>query len=187
MAAFLSYNEYRCGHEQAILLRSISDLKRLFAIPYSGTVETAAAQAWRLIKHHVPHARHVVVLRNVDDVMESMLRINTAEFSYDANALRRMLEYGDRMLHEVARQPGVLTLLSSDLDTEYGCRAIFERCLPYRFDRGWWLNLKGKNIQCNVQNYIRYYHEHKTEVENFKSLLWKDMRRLRRDNLITRH
>ena len=187
ISAFLSYNEWKCGHEQAILLRSIHDMKNLFDIPYSGTVETASAHAWRIIQYHAPHVRHAVILRSVDEVMESMMRLDTQEFSYNPHTLRPMLEYGNRMLHELAQQRGVLTLKASDLDTECGASLLFRHCLPHRFDPGWWKSLRDKNIQCDVPQYIRYYHTHKTDVEAFKSLLWREMRALRRDNRITRH
>lgn len=183
MAAFLSYNEWKCGHEQAILLRSISDMQYLFSLPYTGTVETASAQGWRIIKHYAPQVRHAVVLRPIEDVVESMVK--TAE--YDVPRLRRVMSYGDRMLRELAQQPGVLTLNYSDLDTERGCRWLFEHCLPYHFNPGWWREMRDKNIQCSVPAYIQYYHENKPKIEAFKSLLWKELRRLRRDNLITRH
>lgn len=183
MAAFLSYNEWKCGHEQAILLRSIYDIKRLFSLDYTGTVETASAQAWRIIKHHAPHVKHAVVLRPIDDVMASMVK--TAE--YDVPRLRKVMEYGNRMLLELSQQPGVLTLDFSDLDTRDGCQVLFEHCLPYRFESGWWDTLRDQNIQCNVPNYIRYYYENKADVEAFKSVLWKELRQLRRTNHITRH
>lgn len=187
MAAFLSYNEWRCGHEQAILLRSVSDIKYLFSLPYSGTVETASAQGWRIITHHAPHVKHAVVLRQIDDVMQSMLNIKMDGFSYDAPRLRKIMEYGDRMLREVAAQPGVLTLNYSDLDTERGCRQLFEHCLPYRFELGWWKHMRDCNIQVNVPSVIRYYHEHRPEIETFKSDLWGELRHLRRSRQITRH
>lgn len=188
MAAFLSYNEWQCGHEQGILLRSIHDLKNLFTIPYSGTVETASAQAWRLIQHHAPHVRHAVVRRPIDDVMKSMLAVDLDGYaSYDVPRLRKVMEYGDRMLAEISRQPGVLTLRFTDLDTRAGCKALFEHCLPHHFDSGWWEHMRDRNVQVNVSSVIRYYHENKTEIEAFKAELWSDMRRLRRSNHITRH
>lgn len=183
MAKFLSYNEWQCGHEQAIFMRSVYDIKRLFSLNYTGVVETAAAQGWRIIKHHVPHIRQVVVKRPIEDVMKSMVK--TAE--YDVPRLRKVMEYGNRMLDEISGQPGVLTLDFDSLGTMEGCAALFEHCLPYRFDSGWWKSLKGQNIQLGVPEVITYYHEHKPEIEAFKSAMWREMRALRRSNQITRH
>lgn len=179
LAEFLSYKDWQCGHEQAIFLRSVDDIKRLFSLPNTGAVETAAAQAWRIIHHHVPNIKAVVVRRPIDDVMRSMVNIDLqGEAYYDVPRLRKVMEYGNRMLDEISEQPGVLTVDFDDLSTIQGCKAIFEHCLPYEFDRGWWEFMVDQNIQVDVLSVIRLYHENRPQIEGFKKHLWREMRHL---------
>jgi hypothetical protein len=56
----------------------------------------------------------------------------------------------------------------ADLHKPEVCAAIFERCLPYRFDEGWWLSMKDRNIQSNVTDIFRYYRDNREGVEQFK-------------------
>jgi hypothetical protein len=179
LAEFLSYKDWTCGHEQAIFLRSVDDIKRLFSLPRTGVVETAAAQAWRIIHHHVPGLKAVVIRRPIDDVMRSMVNVDLrGEAHYDLPKLRKVMEYGDRMLCEIAEQPGVLSLDFDDLDTIQGCKAIFEHCLPYEFDYGWWEYMVMQNIQVDVLSVIQLYHQNRPEIEGFKKSLKREMRHL---------
>lgn len=187
MAEFLSYKDWQCGHEQAIFWRSVNDIKRFFALPRTGAVETATAQAWRIIHHHVPNIKAVVIRRPVDEVMESMVNIDLrGEAYYDIPKLRKFIEYGDRCLTEISEQPGVLNLKFSDLDTSDGCKRIFEFCLPYKFDQGWWEYARQQNIQVDVLSTIRLYHKNKPEIEGFKKTLWRELRHLAREGVISK-
>lgn len=179
LASYLSYKDWQCGHETAILLRSVQDVKGLFALQNVGVVETAAAQAWRILKHHIPNLKMAVIRRPIDDVVQSMMNINLhGRFHYDADRLRKVMEYGDRMLNEISEQPGTLTLSFSDLETEVGCKAIFEHCLPYEFDPDWWGTMKDRNVQVDVAGVIQYYHDHKDAIEAFKRSLRSELRTL---------
>lgn len=187
LAEFLSYKDWQCGHEQAIFWRSIDDIKRFYALPRTGAVETATAQAWRIIHHHVPNIKAVVIRRPIDDVMTSMLNVDlNGEMHYDIPRLKKVMEYGDRVLAEIASQPGTLSLDFADLDTMEGCKSLFEFCLPYEFDQGWWEYIKNVNIQVDVLSAIRLYHENKPEIEGFKKALWREMRHLAQAGLISK-
>jgi hypothetical protein len=188
LAEFLSYKDWTCGHEQAIFLRSIDDIKRLLSLPKTGVVETAAAQAWRIIHHHVPNIKAVVIRRPIDDVMRSMVNVDLrGEAQYDLDRLRNVMEYGDRMLREIAGQPGVLSLDFDDLDTMQGCKRLFEFCLPYEFDQGWWEYMVMQNIQVDVLSVIQHYHQNKPEIEGFKKQCWRELRHLAQSGLISKH
>lgn len=163
-------------------MRSIQDIKTLLDRPKTGTIETAAAQAWRIIDRTVPDIKRVVVRRNTDDVMRSMLATDLNGYAqYDAPRLRKVMDYGNRMLDQVAAQDGVLTLSFDELDTEEGCKRLFEHCLPYPFDSGWWEYMKALNVQVDVPSVIRLYHENKTEIDGFKKILWRELRQMARD------
>lgn len=170
-------------------MRRIEDLKSLLAFPRIGTVETAGAQAWRLFHYYNPDVNAVVVRRPVADVVKSMLAIDLHGYAmYDAPRLEKVMAYGDRMLDEVSRElPGCLTLDFDDLATEHGCKALFEHCLPFDFDQNWWRLISLENVQVNVAEHIRYYHENRAEIDGFKKTCWRELRRLREAGEITRH
>lgn len=153
-------------------------------MPNIGVVETAAAQAWRIIHHQVPNLKAVVIRRPVEDVIASMVNVDLNGYAtYDIPRLRKVMAYGDRVLEEITEQPAVLSLNFSALDTEEGCRALFEHCLPYPFDPGWWDYMKQKNIQVDVPSVIRFYHENKPDIERFKHLCWRELRSMARQGL----
>lgn len=187
LSAFLSYGDYICLHEQAIFTRSIDGIKDLFSRPCVGTVETAAAQAWKIIHHHVPNLKVVVIRRPVDQVINSVLNVDLqGSGRYDEIRLRKVMEYGDRMLRQIAEVPGVLSLNYDDIASEDACAAIFEHCLPYEFDREWWQWMCGRNIQANVPEVVRYYHANRADIEGFKSLCKRELRSLYRAGHINR-
>lgn len=185
LARFLTYGGWDCGHERAPFMRSLADVREFFAHPRIGSVETAAAQGWRVLAHHVPGLRQVVIRRPVDDVVRSVLGIDLGGVAtYDAAKLRKIMEYGDRCLAEIERQPGVLSITFSDLERPDACAAIFERCTGIPFNREWWKHLSGKNVQVDVPSQIRYYHEHIGGIVAFKRAMRTELRRLAYEGLI---
>lgn len=187
IATFLTYGGWECFHEQAIYLRSIEDIKDLFSCWNIGTVETAAAQAWRIIHHHVPNLRVAVVRRPVDEVVNSVLNVDLEGAAhYDEIRLRKVMEYGDRMLKQISSMPGVLTLNYEDISREDACAALFEHCLPYEFDKPWWEWMKERNVQANVPEMVRYYHANRHGIEAFKTLCKRELRSLYKAGQISR-
>lgn len=185
LSAFLTYGKWSCHHERAIDMRSLADIRAFFAAPHTGSVETGAAQGWWIVNHCAPGIRSAVIRRPVDDVVRSVLDVDVSGVAvYDEAILRRNMEYGDRMLAQISDQPGVLTLDFDDLDTEEGCKRIFEFCLPYRFDRGWWNMMKGLNIQVDVRAFLLRYFRMRADVENFKRVCYRELRALRRAEAI---
>jgi hypothetical protein len=188
LADFLTYRDWQCGHEQAMFLRGIGDIRRLLSLPNTGVVETAAAQAWRIIKHHVPGVKMAVIKRPLDDVVQSMTEVDLGGYAtYDVPRLRKIVEYGNRMLDEISAQPDVMTLDFQDFDDPKALGDLFEFCLPYKFDPGWWEYMRRINVQADVVGTIRYYHQHRFEIDRFKRGLWAEMRALVRSGDIARH
>jgi hypothetical protein len=181
ISAFLTYGEWTCHHDQAIYVRSMDDVRRFFATPNIGTVETGVMQGWWLIHHYVPGIRAVVIRRPVEDAIESMLAVDVAGVAkFDEQGVRRIMTYGDRMLDRIGKMPGVLQLGFDDLATEDGCCRLFEFCLPYRFDEGWWMTMSQRNIQIDVKEFLREYFPIRDQVEAFKRLCFKELLALRR-------
>lgn len=157
-------------------------------MPFTGVVETAAAQGWRVIRHHVPEIKQVVIRRPLQDVYDAMLNVDLHGYAtYDKDRLWKAMAYGNRMLDEISALPDTLTLDFSDLDTREGCKTLFEFCLPYQFEDWWWEDLKTRNIQVSVPEYIQYYHEHKADIDSFKRKMWQELRYLAKSGQITRH
>lgn len=181
LSAFLSYGDWLCFHEHAMFMRKIDDIAQFFGQPKMGSIETAAGPGWYLLRHYVPNIRMVVVRRPVADVVKSLMAVDVAGVAtYDEQALHKVMSYGDRMLDKISSLPGVLTVDHADLDNEDTCKAIFEFCLPYKFDQEWWKLLKHENIQIDVKNMLRYYHGNRAAIDAFKSACWRELRRLRK-------
>jgi hypothetical protein len=179
LSEFLCYGDWDCRHEQAIYMRSIEDFQGLLSRPNTGIVETAASYGWRLIEHYFPGITKAVIQRPVDEVVRSMMEIDfKGQFEYDETALRKSISYGARMLDEISRQPGVLTVTFADLEREDACAAIFEHCLGLPFDRKWWEFLAHRDVQMDVPDLMHYYHENKADVDAFKALCKTELRRL---------
>ncbi len=169
LSEFLTYGRCRCHTEIAIRLRDMGDVVALFEIPGTGTAETAVAPAWQLIEHYVPNIRSVVVRRPIDEIIASFARSEVAHIAaIDEGRLRRIIAYENRCLDKISARPGVLTVDFADLHKPEVCAAIFEHCLPYRFDEEWWLLMKDRNIQSNVTDIFRYYRDNRDAVECFK-------------------
>lgn len=189
MSKFLSYGGWACWHEMAIYMRKIEDFRTILAEPHIGTVETAMAPGWRLLHHYSPGINCVVVKRPISEVVKSMMATDLKGIAYyERESLTRILEYGDRMLEDVAANvPGCLKLEFNDLSSRDGCAALFEHCLPFDFDQVWWEQRQAENVQVDVAEYVRYYHQNRPEIDGFKKLCWRELRRLRQANIITKH
>ncbi len=188
MSKFLSYGGWGCWHEQAIFMRRIEDFQTLLSWPRIGTVETALAPGWRLLHHYHPEINCVVVKRPIEEVVQSMMATDLKGVAtYERHSLTKILEYGDRMLDDVIKNLPCLTLDFADLATQDGCAALFEHCLPFKFDKTWWEERRAENVQVDVAEYVRYYHENRPEIDGFKKLCWRELRRLRQAGKITKH
>jgi hypothetical protein len=168
----------------AIEMRSIQDVLAFFSRPKTGAAETGAAQGWHLLQHYLPEMRRVVIRRPVADVVRSLLALDIGPYRYDPAILWRNMRYGDRVLNRIEKLPGTISFDYADLETESACARIFEHCLWHEFDRAWWMDLRDKNIQCEVAPRIAYYQRHYGEVEGFKRVCKNELRRLVRSGAI---
>ena len=180
IAKFLTYGDWTCHHERAIYMHDLTEAIAFLSQPHTGSAETAAHPGWWLIHHHIPNIKAVVIRRPVEDVVASFMRLEVPGFTYDEDKLRRGLLYGDRVLDRVSKQPNVLTLQHTDLDHEAGVTALFEHCLPHKFDRQHWIELRHQNIQADVGAILRYASNYKTQIDGFKSSAKAELRRLKK-------
>lgn len=136
----------------------MDDVRAWFSQGAVGTVETAAAPFWRLLPSGV---RTVVVRRPVADVVASMARLGFAEAP--SLALMRRL---DQKLDQIERRvPDVMSVQFADLESEEGCSRVFEHCLPYQHDHGWWQTMAPLNLQINMVHLLRYFQAYRAPLE----------------------
>ena len=97
---------------------------------------------------------------------------------YDEALMRRVMVREARALDEISEQSGVLTVDFADLNRSDACAAVFEHCLPHRFDSQWWRSLKDRNLQSDVPELLRYFHAHRNAIETFKRDCKSELRRM---------
>src|ERR1700744_2255694 len=159
LSMFLTYRDWTCLHEVAIQMRDPVEISRLFRDPRIGSAETAAAPGWQIIEHYCPGLKRVVIRRPIDDVVASVIAADVADIAiYDEIKLRRIMEREARDLTRISALSGTLTVDFADLATEDGCAAVFEHCLPYKFDRAWFEQWRYRNIQVDIKAVLRYYY-----------------------------
>lgn len=160
LSAFLSYSDWQCGHDQIAHCRSLDDVASWLAQPCTGTVETAAAPFWRLLRSDV---RVVTLRRPVADVVASHAR---AGLVFEDAVMTRLMERAERKLDQIeARVPGVLAMTFEELGTETGCARVFEHCLGLPHDHAWWAACDAINIQINMGHMLRHFVAHKPQLD----------------------
>lgn len=168
-----------------MLMRSMTDVRELLSTPNTGTAETASAYGRCLLKWMFPQIKEVVILRPVDDVMASLVAVSErGGFNFDLPRLRKIMEKGHRALLKIAKDPKVLVVDYSDLETEEACKKIFEFCLPYAFDYDWWESYKDTNIQLDFPLLMLYRKQNKSAIDGFKNLCKRELLRLVRSGEI---
>lgn len=161
LSHFLSYAPWKCYHDIAIDLHSISDLQRFFSQPYTGTAETGMIDGWKLVKKLIPDTRIVIVRRPIEEVSVSL-----GKFGIDANA---DLEHRNKNLDEASANLNALIINFDDLNNESTCKHIFEYCLGIEFDRDWWVALKDVNIQVDMSIRLMKLAENRDGIDRLKS------------------
>lgn len=182
LSRFLSHGGWTCGHDQARHVRGMDDVRSWLAQDYVGTVETAAAPWWKLAVRERPDLKIVVIRRNPEHVLESLMRIPGVTF--DRDALVRTIRQLDRKLSRIERDHACLSLSFDDLNQEAACAKLFEHCLGEPHDHGWWKALAPLNLQINFPAIVRYQHAHQKQLarvkevmnREVKALLWKGRR-----------
>ena len=188
LSKFLSYGGFVCGHEELRHMRSFADVRAWLSQPMTGSAETAAAPYWRLLAKMAPAARVIIVRRPVEDVAESILRIQTfGAGTFEREGLTRAMRFLEAKLIRAAhRLPNVLVVNYADLEREETCAAVFEHCLPFKHDPAWWRYLAPVNIQCDFHALMRYARAFGPQLAKFSDTAAYEMRRnlaLRRQEL----
>ena len=153
LSRFLNYGGWTCAHDEIRHCRSLDDVRAWFSLPFTGSVETAAAPFWRLALKLRPDLKTVVIRRPVDEVMDSYRRSGVA---YDFPALRREMRRLDAKLDQIeARVSGVLSVQCRDLDT--ACDMISTHCTGRKPDKKWREFNVGLKLKIDLLAMVRYY------------------------------
>jgi hypothetical protein len=150
LSAFLTYGICVCHFEATAKVSSLQEVLTMLSIPGMGAAETLAAPAWPLLLTAEPRLRAVVVRRPTEEILASLVAATKDQIELDLPKLRHTLEYIVRALDKLSLQPQTLTVNFHELEREETCRAVFEHCLPYKHDSGWWKFLAAKNINPDV-------------------------------------
>jgi hypothetical protein len=158
LARFLTYGDWECQHETLRHMRSLDDVKSWLSLSCSGTSETAAAPWWRLLLKYRPDVRVVVIRRPVEQVIESLLNVDThGAGTFDREILLRSIPRMDVKLDQIEhRMPNVMSVSYDQLKHEDVCARVFEYCLPYSHDSDWWHRMDPVKIECNMGSLMRY-------------------------------
>ena len=175
LSKFLTYREWTCGHEELRHIRTMEDAKSWLSQPFTGSAETALAPFWRLLPKD---ARLVIVRRPVAEVKDSLLRLSLGDGgAFDPIALDGLLKRADAKLDQIeARWQGPIIEVRFDgLNSETACKAIFEHCLPYDFDRAWWNAFSPVNLQCDMQEIMRHSRAFAPQMSRFAKIARQKM------------
>ncbi len=169
LAAFLSYGKWTCLHEQAVNLRSASDVREFLSKPRTGYAETAAHFGWPLIVRARPDVRQVVIARSARDAMAAMAeRYEQDAIPFDRDKMERIFLRANKTLGKISGLPNTLTVAYDDLETEAGCKAVFEFCLPYKWDHAWWLNMRDQYVDSDLVGFVERFNTERSRVDEVK-------------------
>ena len=164
LSAYLTYGICVCNFEATAKLSRFQEVMELLNIPGMGAAETLAAPAWPLLLAAAPQMRIVVVRRPLEEILASLVATTKGRLELDIPVLRRLLSYVIRALDKLAQQPQSLVVDFHELAREDVGRAIFEHCLPYKFDPGWFKWLSSKNVTPDVMQLAALYQQREKEI-----------------------
>lgn len=162
LSHFLSYGDNLVGHDIGIECQSIDDFMVPFVNGMIGTVETGAMIAWPQIRKLIPNVRFAVIKRPIWQVLHSLGRFGL-EPSVEELIVR------DNLLDEISGLKDTLTVSYESLNSESGCKPVFEFCLGERFDHGWWDVLREINIQVKIPETILRVQQNASALDTLKA------------------
>lgn len=157
LSAFLTYGICACNFEAAAKVSSFQEVVHALNIPGIGSAETAAAPAWRLLKIAAPTLRSVVVRRPRKEILASFEAMTKDRVELDMTLVEKMLARAEHYLELISSHPDTLTVSFKDLEKEETCKAIFEHCLPYKHDSGWWNFMRQKVLDTDIVQLAELY------------------------------
>ena len=153
LSQYLRSGGWHVGHDEARHMRSLEDVKSWLSLDRYGTVETAAAPFWRLIREMRPDIRVATIRRNPAEVIESLLRTGVP---MDEAKLTDLIRRLDAKLDQIeARVSGALSVRFDDLRYEDVCEGLNEH-LGVPFDAERQRVFGNHNLQVDFAALVRY-------------------------------
>lgn len=154
LSRFLSYADWNCGHDELRHCRSLDDVTTWLSQPRVGSVETIASPFWRILPRVAPDAKILVIRRNREEVIHSLMSVPGVTF--DRDVLGKALLGFDRKLDQIEARLPCMSVDFADLADEGTCASIFEYCLPYLHDPARWAALAAINIQIDFPGMVKH-------------------------------
>ena len=146
LAKFLSYGDVTCHHEPSIHFRSLNDLAAMLRRSGVGASDSMMTLLWPEILFLAPNVRMVVVLRPMEEVLDSVERMGVS-----VPLVRSLLARIVGAVEEIKRSGfEALFVDFADLEKEEVCSRVFEHATGLPFDRDWWLSWRNVNVQTPV-------------------------------------
>lgn len=175
LSRWLSYGSRYVAHDLAVECDTIDDFLDTLTLGPAGTAETAAVEAWPLIREAFPQARVAVVFRPIEEVRASLIRAGVPVDAAVMEALEKRLE----AMTELARQPLVMSLSYAALSNKEVCADLFTHLTGEKFDSGWWDMMSGANIQIDMPRRLQRLVERGPQHEVLKVELAEALERHR--------
>jgi len=151
LAKWLSYGGRKVAHDLSLECDRIEDFIDAFSLGLDGVVDTAAIEAWRLIREARPDIKMVVVFRPLVDVISSL---RNAGFPVTPDVVAQ-LEDRERAMRELAAEPGVMSVEYDALGSWCQGQMIWEHLCDDRFDQLRWFEFANHNIQIDIPARLR--------------------------------
>jgi len=161
---YLSQQTRFVGHDMALFCEKPDDFFTAFDNGMSGTVETGAVLGFRMIMDRLRGARFATIRRPINQVKRSLAQFGVIPVEGD-------LESKDRLLDELERVPGVLSISYDDLYDAAYRRRLFEHCLQEPFDTKWDGLTAHVNRQIDVFAQLRVIEARRNKIEALKAML----------------
>jgi hypothetical protein len=154
LSEFLSTPSCKVGHDVCCNFSSVTDLLNS---DYDGFCDTGLG-----LIHDKLIGKIVVVVRNYDDCLKSLLSIGIPE----TNSMRKL---GYSINAAKLLYPSVSY---DDLNNESTCQWLFEYLTEEVFDVAMWKSMKSVNIQVNVESEFARFKEN---ANNLKSMFGESL------------
>lgn len=165
LSRYLTYGQWKCGHEQIRHIRGLDDVKSLLDMPFSGTAETAAAPFWRLIHKMRPDIKAVVIRRPVDEVIESLMATG---LGFDRSRLEVEIKKLDTKLDQIESRVNNVVSFRFDRIDESACALLMNHCLGVDYEAAHYARFSGQHLVCDLDALIRYFNAHRPQLERLR-------------------
>lgn len=163
MAHWLSYPDKLVGHDIAIRAKNVHEFLAHFDFA-DGTCETSAMLGWRLLKHEMPKLKTLVVVRDPQEVLESLRKKGLASESLTLEIMSRW-----HMLQAIGNAKDAKAIKFEDLDSKEIRSQIFEFLLDLDFDEDWDARFASTNIQVDFAARVKQLMQNQNQIARLRA------------------